>query len=155
MEKIQTEIQSLEGDIATQIDTVASLEQNIKRSQEEIDEYRRTRDDDLVMGIAKINEAYNTKLENLNRMLTQLAASKRNELDAEYNKVLDKQSELEGEYNRNLAARESSLLMLAESKDRATDMLRTKESQVSRKRSGLLCYKAVVEYLDSEEKEAF
>lgn len=153
MRKIQTEIHNLEADIGTQINTVASIEQDSRKLQEEYNEYRRTRHEDLVTGVTKINEAYNTKLENLNRMLMKLAESKRNELDVEYSKMLDKQSELEEEYNKDLAALESSLLWLAESKDYATDRLRSKESQISRKRAGLLCYKAVVDYLDSEEKE--
>jgi hypothetical protein len=83
----------------------------------------------------------------------QLAESKRNELDAEYNKNLDKQSELEEKYNMNLEVLESNLLALAESKQDELDRLKSNELQVSRKWTGLVCYNAVINYLDREGNE--
>ena len=144
----------MEGDIAARIITVASIEQDIGSLQEEYDKCLQTRDQNMVTAVTKINESYNVKLDDLKRMLMDLAESRRNELDVEYNKELDKQSELEDEYNRNLEVLESNLLMLARSKQCEIDRLRFKESQISRKRTGLSCYKAIMNYLDNEGKEA-
>lgn len=85
---IQTEILTLERDIVERTNIVASIEQDIGNLQEEYDKYLQTRDQDMARGVAEINEAYNTMLDVLKRMLMQLAESKRNELEEEYNKNL-------------------------------------------------------------------
>lgn len=52
----------------------------------------------------------------------------------------------------NLEVLESNLLALAESKQDELDRLKSNELQVSRKRTGLVCYTAVVNYLVKETK---
>lgn len=79
-------------------------------------------------------------------------------MQEEYDKHLQNKSqdlarvigEVKEQYNRKLEILESKVTTLKESKQNELDRLKSNAREVSRKETGLVCYKAVINYLKKE-----
>jgi predicted RNase H-like nuclease (RuvC/YqgF family) len=152
VQNIQMEIQALKADIAQRTNAVASIDRDLCNLKEEYETYDGTMAQDMARELGKMKKDYNKKLDDLKSTLMELAESRVNELDEDYNRKLKNYNELKNERNRKLDALMAKLLSLGDSKRNELGRLDNNALEISRKVTGLVCYNGIITYLDREAK---